>query len=112
MPWAYFGPVSLNIDDNDTDIKFLKQCFEKVLADDLSMDDINNIMKSLQYIDLYSQFEEKCDLLESKSRTSKLWIAYIRYVEKDKDFITAERTSSWELHLYAVSKILNLFAAA
>ena len=46
-----------------------------------------------------------------KSRTASLWLNYMRYIEVVQDFITAERTSNWDLHLCATSKMLNLFAA-
>ena len=49
--------------------------------------------------------------LASQSRTSKLWLLYIDYVDVVKMFIFAERTSDWELHLLAVTKMLNLLAA-
>ena len=35
----------------------------------------------------------------------------MEYIEIAKLFIAAERSSNWELHLYAVSKMLNIFAA-
>ena len=36
---------------------------------------------------------------------------YVSYVNTLKDFIRAERTGNWKLHLIAVRKMLNLFAA-
>ena len=49
--------------------------------------------------------------LEEKSRTSALWLLYMNYIQVVKEFIYAERTSNWELHLDALSKMLHLFAA-
>ena len=49
--------------------------------------------------------------LAEKSRTAKLWLQYIEYVETLKLFIRSERTGNWNLHLLAVEKMLNLFAA-
>ena len=49
--------------------------------------------------------------LAEKSRTAKLWLQYIECVEILKLFIRAERTGNWNLHLIAVEKMLNLFAA-
>ena len=46
-----------------------------------------------------------------KSRTAKLWINYIEYLDIVKRFIRAERCGDWSGHLYAVSEMLNLFAA-
>ena len=50
-------------------------------------------------------------LLSCESRTAKLWILYINYIETVRLYIRAERTSDWELHLHATGKMLNLFAA-
>ena len=47
--------------------------------------------------------------LGKTSRTAKLWLQYIEYVETVKLFIQAERTGNWNLHLIAVGKIMNLF---
>ena len=35
----------------------------------------------------------------------------MRYIEVALDFITAERTSDWDLHLHCIYKMLNVFAA-
>jgi len=47
----------------------------------------------------------------SQSRTCKLWMQYIEYVDLVKLFIIAEWMSEWYLHLNACTKMLNLFAA-
>ena len=47
------------------------------------------------------------ELLSKKSRTAKLWISYVNYVATIKKFIIAERISNWELHLEAVTEMLN-----
>ena len=50
-------------------------------------------------------------LLCEKSPTAKLWLQYMEYVETLKLFIRAERTGNWILHLIAVERMINLFAA-
>ena len=47
----------------------------------------------------------------SQSRTAKLWILYLKYIGVVKKFIFAERTCNWQMHLNAISEMLNLFAA-
>ena len=51
------------------------------------------------------------DKLGKDSRTAKLWIQYLDYIQVVKNFIRGERTGNWSLHLQSVSKMLNLFAA-
>jgi len=50
--------------------------------------------------------------LFSQSRTARLWLQYIEYIDLVKLFLLAERMSDWHLHLTACSRMLNLFAAA
>ena len=45
-------------------------------------------------------------------RTAKLWLQYMNYIDIMKYFIPAGRTGSWQDHLKATSKMLNLFAAS
>jgi hypothetical protein len=49
--------------------------------------------------------------LSDQSRTSRLWILYMKYVELLKVFLMAERTSNWLLHLECLHGMLALFAA-
>ena len=58
-----------------------------------------------------SSFEKLKDRLRAQSRTAKLWMNYMDYVAVLKQFIRAERYGDWELHLYALEKMLNVFAA-
>jgi hypothetical protein len=46
------------------------------------------------------------------SRTAKLWLQYIQYIDILKSFIRAERTCDWNAHLLSLSRMLNLFAAS
>jgi len=50
-------------------------------------------------------------LLPRQSPTATLWLQYIEYVKTLKLFVRAERTANWSLHLVAVTRMLNLFAA-
>ena len=45
------------------------------------------------------------ELLAENSRIAKLWLQYMKL------FIQAERTGNWTLHLVAVGRMMNLFAA-
>ena len=54
--------------------------------------------------------KESKNELREQSRTARLWLQYIDYVEICRLFIRAARTADWELHLFSISKMLNLFA--
>ena len=64
---------------------------------------------------LLTNVKSKIDLLKEKmcqqSKTAKLWIAYMEYIDVVKMFIRAERTGNWVQHLDATERMLNLFAA-
>jgi hypothetical protein len=49
--------------------------------------------------------------IAAQSRTAKLWVQYLDYVQILKDFIRADRTCDWFLHLASLKKMLNIFAA-
>ena len=50
--------------------------------------------------------------LRSKSRTAKLWLAYIDDINTLKLFVFAESTGDWNTHLVAIGRMLNIFAAS
>lgn len=56
-------------------------------------------------------FTERKSGLQKSSRTSALWLNYANYVSIVQEFIRAERTSDWPLHISASKCMLNLFAA-
>ena len=47
----------------------------------------------------------------SGNKIASLWFLYMEYITIVKQYILAERTSNWKLHLSSVAKMLNLFAA-
>jgi len=49
---------------------------------------------------------------DEQSRSAKLWINYMQHVQTLRDFIRADWTSDWMLHLASLKKMLPLFAAA
>ena len=50
--------------------------------------------------------------IESKSRTSKLWLNFIRQIDLILKFIYAERSGSWQLHVSTTLEMLPYFHAA
>ena len=59
----------------------------------------------------YGRMHAYCQEL-SKGRTAKLWIQYMDMVELLRQFIRAERTGNWQLHLSTLQKMLPFFAAS
>ena len=51
------------------------------------------------------------EYLSENSRTAKLWIQYIHYLNIAIQFIRAGRTGNWRNYLMVVHHMLNLFSA-
>ena len=52
--------------------------------------------------------EELKRQLSAKSRTAALWIQYLSFIQLLKNFIIAERTGNWHLHLSTTTSMLPL----
>ena len=88
----------------------LQYLFNNIVTNKCKMyDDGIEFAECLQKLDNALQVH-KVDLTQ-KSRTSKLWLQYIKHVQTLKQFICGERTGNFQLHLHAISEIQNLFAA-
>ena len=61
--------------------------------------------------ELLNRFEESKDDLSQTSRTAKFWIQYVDYIGIVKNFIRAERMGDWNLYLFAISRMIDLFVA-
>ena len=73
-------------------------------------DDDRHVNEKMERVILAIEEYKWC--LSESSRTSKLWIQYVYHIGLVKDFIFAERTGNWTLHLVTDKLMLNLFASA
>ena len=71
----------------------------------------SSVCTSEELIKLEKLLHRYKELLAKKSPTARLWLQYLEYVDTLKMFIRAERIGDWNLHLIAIGKMLNLFAA-
>jgi len=71
---------------------------------------IDAIYDSKEFEKMKTNLETIKSKLKSMSRTAKYWIQYMEYMQVLKDFIRAERTGNWYLHIQSVAKMVNLFA--
>ena len=86
--------------------------FNQVLGDNNDADSMDQFFQSNIFLTLRLSLSKLKEKLSKKSRTAKLWIEYINYMQVVKRFIIAERTSNWLLHLEATTDMLNLIAAS
>ena len=71
----------------------------------------SSVCTSEELIKLEKLLHRYKESLAKKSPTARLWLQYLEYVDTLKIFIRAERIGDWNLHLIAIGKMLNLFAA-
>ena len=72
-----------------------------------------NYEEGVKLLQACSAFEFICRSLETlkdhlcqKSRTAKLWLNYMAYINVLKQFIRAERSGDWDVYLYAPERML------
>lgn len=70
------------------------------------------IEQSESFKSVAEKFKKRLTQLEAHGPTAKLWIQYFRMVTILKQFIEAERSSNWHLHLKTIQKMLPYFHAA
>lgn len=90
------------------DVQKIRDLYQEMFTHSASM---VSMVESNEFIKLEQCLMKYKMLLEERSPTAKLWLQYIEYIGILKLFIRAERTGNWSLHLLAVTKMLNLFAA-
>ncbi|KAK4880987.1 hypothetical protein RN001_004306 [Aquatica leii] len=59
-----------------------------------------------------TKFRKTLSKMESNGPTAKLWVQYFRMVTLIKQFIKAERSGNWVLHLTTIQKMLPFFHAS
>lgn len=56
-----------------------------------------------------NSLEKELEILERENATCKLWVQYCRMVFIVKDFIYAEKTGDWDLHLKTMERMIPFF---
>jgi len=90
------------------DVQCLRSLYDAVCereCDVCCVDECDEVHRLSELLDI-----EKSRVALS-SRTAKLWIQHLGYVDTVKTLIHAERIGDWDLHLSTVSRMLPLFAA-
>jgi hypothetical protein len=94
--------------DESVNVDTLRSLYQHLMDKDKSLNELD-LSPFTALLHALKQLKEK---LASESRTAKFWVQYLEQIQTLKLFIRAERTCDWNLHLLAVSRMLNLFAAA
>ncbi|KYM96907.1 hypothetical protein ALC62_12417 [Cyphomyrmex costatus] len=62
--------------------------------------------------EIMRKFNNELKTLKSRSPTARLWVQYYEMITLMKNFIQAERSGDWELHLTTIQKMIPYFHAS
>lgn len=106
------GTDSMNYNEpeklDQSEVNIITDLYEKVFDGSLPVSAVSDSKELLKLEQILCTYRA---LLAERSRTAKLWLQYMEYIQVLKKFIRAERTGDWNLHLTVVGEMLNLFAA-
>ncbi len=94
--------------DTNRDLDEAYALYESLMEETISVNDVcsTDVIQRISTI-----LEEKIDSLKS-SRTASLWLQYMKMIDILRQYIRAEHTGNWALHLDAISKMLPYLAAS
>lgn len=104
-PLVGSGNENVEIEELKTDLNLFVDGCEDDSNFDMDMNKYPSLSKLLNLLEGYKDELKQC------SRTAKLWLQYLHYMEVVKDFIRSERTGDWNLYLFSLSRMIDLFAA-
>ena len=104
-----FGATKTQISEHP-ELEHLTELFEEYISGTLKSYDILEEKSNDCLLQLKNGLDSNIRNLHP-SGTSKLWLPYLDMTELIMDFIRAERTGNWLLHLKCLEKMLPFFAA-
>ena len=85
-------------DDFNIDVASLKTLLDST-DDETGIAKLSSFAEAKITHDIHKALEALRSQLVAESRTTKLWLSYLQYISIIKQYILAERTSNWQLHL-------------
>ncbi|CAG2207340.1 unnamed protein product [Mytilus edulis] len=91
-----------------TEMKEIDELYSQLSSGELSASEAgeSDVLKNLE-----ATVRRKTEILK-QSRTAKLWLQYSEMVQVLRQFIKAERTGNWPLHLQSIQEMLPFLAAS
>ena len=86
--------------------------YEHAIKGRLSNEQFLAFSESNEFRSVLNGLNDEIQNLKGKSRTANLWLQYMEYISILKQYVLAERTSNWYLHIQSMKSMLNLFAAS
>lgn len=96
---------SLELDDEETaTFNALLEC--------LGNESFIDYMNKEEFVSIKDKFMHQIEMIEEKGPTAQLWIQYWNMLAIVKDFIKAERSGDWDLHLKGIRRMIPYFHAS
>ncbi|KAJ8888345.1 hypothetical protein PR048_007832 [Dryococelus australis] len=97
------GQVDIKVLERDT----VNAAMKDLLTEPPSLDTLN---QNRQLIGLATKMENKLEQLKGNGLTATLWIQYFNMVTLMKEYIFAERSGDWNVHLKCVQQMIPFFS--
>ena len=93
---------------DSTELKEIGKLYSQLTSGDLSVSEVydTDVLKNLE-----ETIRSRTEMLK-QSRTAKLWLQYSEMIQILRQFIKAERTGNWPLHLQSIQYMLPFLAAS
>ena len=96
---------SMNL--SESEVFVLKNLLEYV-----GKSEFHTLLEQNDIEEIRKKFVDKLNLIKENGPTAELWIQYFKMIELAKQFIQAERSGDWNMHLECVQKMLPYFHAS
>ena len=99
-------------DEGNLNVSGLESFYSTANENGLNIEQIVDVSNNDAFISMVNAISNYSKEKLKESRTAKLWLLYIEYTYIAKEFLVAERTCNWHLHLQVLMKMINLFASS
>ena len=101
------GTNEIEQDSPITELTAAREVYDKAMGSTLPLEEVctSEVIKRIQI-----RLKERKESMTS--RTARLWVQYMNMVDILRQFLKAERTGNWMLHLQSVKDMLPYFAAS
>ena len=100
--------VSLDVEHIPDDLHTTIQLYDKLIASEVSPVEV---CEDQFLVRVQKKLRDQSDVLTTYP-TARLWLVYMEMVNLLRQFLKAERTGNWQLHLRTLQEMLPYFAAA
>ena len=94
--------IQFVVEEKSIDLSALEIIHNKAITDGITNEDLIQLQSDDAFKQIRDGIASYCEEKKKSSRTAKLWLQYIEYVDIIKQFFFAEQTSNWPLHLQTV----------